>query len=71
MDVLEDVSVSATKASGDNRLADAELVLGTAKRLRSIADKVVAEGEKNKQRYAAARAKLEEARAIVTDRPIR
>ncbi|WP_400157900.1 toxic anion resistance protein [Agrobacterium sp. P15N1-A] len=70
MDVLEDVSVSATKASGDNRLADAELVLGTAKRLRSIADKVVAEGEKNKQRYAAARAKLEEARAIVTDRPI-
>ncbi len=70
MDVLEDVSVNGARASGENRLADAELVLATSQRLRSIADKVVAEGEKNKQRYAEARAKLEQARALVTERPI-
>lgn len=70
MDVLEEVSVSAAHTSGENRVADADLVLGTAKRLRDIADKVVVEGEKNKQRYAEARTKLEEARALVTDRPI-
>jgi hypothetical protein len=70
LQVLEDVSVGAAKASGETRLADAELVLGTAQRLRTIADKVVAEGERNKQRYAEARAKLEQARQIVADRPI-
>lgn len=68
--VLEEVSVNAVKASGETRLADAELVLSTGQRLRAIADKVVAEGERNKERYAAARAKLEQARQIVTDRPI-
>jgi hypothetical protein len=68
--VLEDVSVGAAKASGETRLADADLVLGTAQRLRMIADKVLAEGQRNKERYAAARAKLEQARQIVTDRPI-
>jgi len=68
--VLEDVSVNAVKAAGETRLADADLVLGTAQRLRAIADKVVAEGERNKERYAEARAKLEQARQIVTDRPI-
>jgi Toxic anion resistance protein (TelA) len=68
--VLEDVSVNAVKAAGETRLADAELVLGTAQRLRSIADKVVAEGERNKERYAAARTKLEQARQIVIARPI-
>lgn len=70
LQVLEDVSVGAAKASGETRLADADLVLGTAHRLRAIADKVVAEGQRNKERYAAARAKLEQARQIVTDRPI-
>lgn len=70
MNVLEDVSVNAARASGENRLEDAELVLGTAQRLRAIADKVVAEGDKNKQRFAEARSKLEQARALVTDRPI-
>jgi len=70
LQVLEDVSVGAAKASGETRLADADLVLGTAQRLRVIADKVVAEGQRNKERYAAARAKLEQARQIVTDRPI-
>ncbi|MDE1995939.1 MAG: Toxic anion resistance protein (TelA), partial [Rhizobiaceae bacterium] len=70
LQVLEDVSVNAAKASGETRLADAELVLGTAQRLRAIADKVVAEGERNKQRYAAARVKLEQARQLVVDRPI-
>lgn len=70
LEVLNDVSVNAARASGENRLADAELVLGTAQRLRSIADKVIAEGEKNKQRYAEARVKLEQARSIVTDRSI-
>ncbi|MBZ5762563.1 Toxic anion resistance protein (TelA) [Rhizobium sp. VS19-DR104.2] len=70
MNVLEDVSVNAARASGENRLEDAELVLGTAQRLRAIADKVVAEGDKNKQRFAEARSKLEKARALVTDRPI-
>jgi len=70
LQVLEDVSVGAAKASGETRLADAELVLGTAERLRMIADKVVAEGERNRARYAEARAKLEQARQIVTDRPI-
>lgn len=69
MDVLENVSVTAARASGENRLADADLVLGTAQRLRSIADKVVAEGEKNKQRYAEARSKLEQARLLTTHRP--
>ncbi|EJB05487.1 hypothetical protein Rleg9DRAFT_4371 [Rhizobium leguminosarum bv. trifolii WSM597] len=68
--VLEDVSVNSVKAAGETRLADADLVLGTAQRLRDIADKVVAEGERNKERYAAARTKLEQARQIVTDRPI-
>ncbi|TAY89723.1 Toxic anion resistance protein (TelA) [Rhizobium leguminosarum] len=68
--VLEDVSVNAVKAAGETRLADADLVLSTAQRLRDIADKVVAEGERNKERYAAARVKLEQARQIVTDRPI-
>ncbi len=68
--VLEDVSVNAVKAAGETRLADADLVLGTAQRLRAIADKVVAEGERNKERYAAARTKLEQARQIVTARPI-
>ena len=70
LQVLEEVSVNAAKASGETRLADAELVLGTAKRLRAIADKVVAEGQRNKHRYAAARLKLEEARQVVVDRPI-
>ena len=70
LQVLEDVSVGAAKASGETRLADADLVLATAQRLRVIADKVVAEGQRNKERYAAARAKLEQARQIVTDRPI-
>ena len=70
LQVLEDVSVNAVKASGETRLADADLVLGTAQRLRAIADKVVAEGERNKQRYAEARVKLEQARQIVTNRPI-
>jgi hypothetical protein len=70
LQVLEDVSVGAAKASGEARLADAELVLGTAQRLRAIADKVVAEGQRSKERYAVARAKLEQARQIVTDRPI-
>lgn len=70
MDVLSDVSIKAARSSGKNRLADAELVLGTAQRLRAIADKVVAEGEKNKQRYAEARSKLEQARSLITDRPI-
>ncbi|MBX5172008.1 Toxic anion resistance protein (TelA) [Rhizobium sp. NZLR1b] len=69
-EVLEDVSVNSVRAAGETRLADADLVLGTAQRLRNIADKVVAEGERNKERYAAARAKLEQARQIVTDRPI-
>ena len=69
-EVLEDVSVNAVKAAGETRLADADLVLSTAQRLRDIADKVVAEGERNKERYAAARVKLEQARQIVTDRPI-
>lgn len=69
MDVLENVSVTAARASGENRLADADLVLQTAQRLRSIADKVVAEGEKNKQRYAEARSKLEQARLLTTYRP--
>ena len=68
--VLEDVSVNAVKAAGETRLADADLVLGTAQRLRAIADKVVAEGERNKERYAAARIKLEQARQIVIARPI-
>ncbi len=68
--VLEDVSVNAVKAAGETRLADADLVLGTAQRLRAIADKVVAEGERNKERYAAARTKLEQARQIVIARPI-
>ncbi|MFT4180520.1 MAG: Toxic anion resistance protein (TelA) [Rhizobium sp.] len=70
LEVLNDVSVNAARASGENRLADAELVLATAQRLRSIADKVVAEGEKNNQRYAQARIKLEQARKLVTDRAI-
>ena len=70
LQVLDDVAVGAAKASGEARLADAELVLGTAKRLRSIADKVMAEGQRNKERYAAARSKLEQARQIVSDRPI-
>nr|WP_246802315.1 toxic anion resistance protein [Rhizobium leucaenae] len=70
LQVLEDVSMNAAKASGETRLADADLVLETAQRLRSIADKVLAEGEQNKQRYSAARAKLEQARQLVTDRPI-
>jgi hypothetical protein len=68
--VLEDVSVNAVKAAGETRLADADLVLDTAQRLRAIADKVVAEGERNKERYAAARTKLEQARQIVIARPI-
>ena len=70
LDVLENVSVDAAKASGEARLADADLVLGAAQRLRVIADKVVAEGERNKQRYAAARVKLEQARQLAVDRPI-
>lgn len=70
LDVLEKVSVDAAKASGEARLADADLVLGAARRLRAIADKVVAEGELNKQRYAAARAKLEQARQLAVERPI-
>lgn len=70
LDVLEDVSVNAARVSGETRLADADMVLGAAQRLRAIADKVVVEGEKNKDRYAAARAKLEQARQLVTDRPI-
>ncbi|WP_200863970.1 toxic anion resistance protein [Asticcacaulis sp. AC466] len=70
LDVLESVSVDAVKASGEARLADADLVLGAAQRLRVIADKVVAEGERNKQRYAAARVKLEQARQLAVDRPI-
>lgn len=70
LDVLENVSVGAAKASGEARLADADLVLGAAQRLRVIADKVVAEGERNKQRYAAARVKLEQARQLAVDRPI-
>ena len=70
LQVLEDVSMNAAKASGETRLADADLVLETAQRLRSIADKVLAEGEQNKQRYSAARAKLEQARQLVTDRLI-
>jgi hypothetical protein len=70
LDVLEDVSVSATKASGEARLADADLVLGAAQRLRSIADKVVVEGQRNKERYAAARSKLEQARQLTVERPI-
>jgi Toxic anion resistance protein (TelA) len=70
LNVLEDVSVGAAKSSGEARLADADLVLGVAKRLRVIADRVVAEGEKNKQRYSAARAKLEQARQLSVERPI-
>lgn len=70
LDVLENVSVDAAKASGEARLADADLVLGAAQRLRVIADKVLAEGERNKQRYAAARLKLEQARQLTVDRPI-
>lgn len=70
LDVLDKVSVDAAKASGEARLADADLVLGAAQRLRVIADKVVAEGELNKQRYATARQKLEQARQLAVDRPI-
>ena len=70
LDVLENVSVDAAKASGEARLADAELVLGAARRLRVIADKVVAEGEQNKVRYAQARGKLEEARKLAVERPV-
>jgi hypothetical protein len=70
LDVLETVSVDAAKASGEARLADADLVLGAAQRLRVIADKVVAEGERNKERYATARARLEQARQLAVDRPI-
>lgn len=70
LQVLDEVAVNSVKAAGEARLADAELVLGTAQRLRTIADKVVAEGERNKDRYAAARAKLEQARRLVIDRPI-
>jgi len=61
---------SGEDVEGEARLADADLVLGAAQRLRVIADKVVAEGELNKQRYATARAKLEQARQRAVDRPI-
>ncbi len=71
LDVLEKVSVDAAKASGEARLDDADLVLGAAQRLRVIADKVVAEGELNKQRYATARARLEQARQLAVERPVR
>lgn len=65
LQVLEDVSVAAARTAGETRLEDAELVLGTAQRLRSIADKVLAEGDKNRARFAEARTKLEQARQLI------
>lgn len=70
LQVLEDVSVASAKAAGEARQSDAELVLATAQRLRAISDKVVAEGDRNHERYAVARAKLEQARQLVVERPI-
>lgn len=65
-DLLEEVSVSAEKNKGIHRLEDAEQLLDIAKRIDTIYTKVEEENKNNKQRFADARAKLAEAKAIVT-----
>lgn len=65
-DLLEEVSVSAEKSKGINRLEDAEQLLDIAKRIDTIYTKVEEENKNNQLRFAEARTKLVEAKAIVT-----
>ena len=65
-DLLEDVSVNAEKSKGIHRLEDAEQLLDIAKRIDTIYNKVEEENKNNQLRFAEARTKLVEAKAIVT-----
>jgi hypothetical protein len=65
-DLLEDVSVNAEKSKGIHRLEDAEQLLDIAKRIDTIYTKVEEENKNNQLRFAEARTKLVEAKAIVT-----
>lgn len=64
--LLDEVAVNAEKTKGTNRLEDAEQLLDIAKRIDTIAKKVDEEAKINKQRFADARAKLAEAKAVVS-----
>lgn len=65
-DLLEDVAVNAEKSKGIHRLEDAEQLLDIAKRIDTIYTKVEEENKNNQLRFAEARTKLVEAKAIVT-----
>lgn len=64
-DLLEDVAVNAEKSKGIHRLEDAEQLLDIAKRIDTIYTKVEEENKNNQLRFAEARTKLVEAKAIV------
>lgn len=65
-ELLGNVAVDAAKSQGVNRIADAQLLLDSAKKLNDISSKVLEEGKNNQARFAEARAKLEETRKLLS-----
>lgn len=63
--VLENVAVTAARSAGVNRMEDAQKLLDFTSKIATISDKVIAEGEQNKTRFADARESLSKVKQLL------
>ena len=67
--VLEQVSTKAATMQADNRLEDAQLLLGIGKGLETLRGKIAALADDRKRKFGEAETALNEARQIFTALP--